>query len=189
MKKLLFGFVLLMIVISARAEKVVCFGDSVTFGVGVQAPDRTFCEMLGGINRGVPSEDTREALVRFRYDVLSERPDLVLIMFGLNDSLSLDVADYRANLRYMVNKLTRRGASVILMTPNATARPWMEELTGPYVKVARRLARRMGVPLADIHRAFERSEDLRLLLDADEAHPNGAGHRVIYKTIKAQLHD
>lgn len=164
---------------------LVCFGDSVTFGVGVESPDRTFCEMLGGINKGVPSEDTREALVRFQDDVLSERPDTVIIMFGLNDSLSLALSDYRANLRYMVKKLQRRGINVILMTPNATARPWMEELTGPYVRTVRRLGERLGVPVVDVHRAFKRSEDIRLLLDADEAHPNGAGHRVIYRSIKA----
>src|SRR3954454_18567866 len=105
--------------VSAEPLKVVCFGDSTT------APREgviTYCDSLQREyspgsratvhNRGVPGNTTVMARARFQKDVLDEKPDLVFILFGINDS-AIDVwknppshnprvslNDYRSNLRY-----------------------------------------------------------------------------------------
>lgn len=162
---------------------LVCFGDSVTFGVGVPLFHPTFCEQLGGINSGVPSNDTSEALARIQTDVLDYNPKHVLIMFGLNDSLSLHPSTFRNNLNKMIRLIHRRGGEPILLTPNATARDWMEANMPPYLRIIRTTAKRRGLILVDVHKAFKRSGNLLELLDSDLAHPRGEGHDLIYKRI------
>ena len=71
---------------------------------------------------------TRQALARLDRNVRSQRPDLVVVRFGINDSW-IDVdqgrtrsrlyrSGYRGNLRTIVRRLRRDGARQVLMTPN-----------------------------------------------------------------------
>ena len=117
----------------ARSLEVVCFGDSTT---AARPGVVTYCETLQReysatvVNRGVPGNTTMDARARFDRDVLELRPDLVFILFGINDS-SIDVwknppqdrprvslEDFRGNLRYFVDRLQAAGAQVVLMTFN-----------------------------------------------------------------------
>lgn len=173
--------------LSLLLATLVCFGDSVTAGVGVPMGSPTFCDSLHGINAGVPSNDTAEALARFDTDVLSNNPNIVLIMFGLNDSLSLTPDQYKANLKIMIRKLKRKGIKPILLTPNYTNRPWWNPSIEPYVKAMRRLARGQRVPLIDVWQGFKNHPAIHTLLDADAAHPNELGHNLIFKLITERL--
>jgi lysophospholipase L1-like esterase len=137
--------------VHAEPLKVVCFGDSTT------APRPgvvTYCESLQKefsagdradiINRGVPGDTTANARARFQHDLLDLRPDLVFILFGINDSAidvwknppadrpRVSVEDYRANLRYFVDTLHSAGAHVVLMTFNPMH--WTPKLKDLYGK-------------------------------------------------------
>ncbi len=163
---------------------LVCFGDSVTAGVGVSQGAPTFCDSLDGINAGVPSDDTSEALLRFEPDVLSNKPDQVIIMFGLNDSLSLTPQKYRLNIRTMVYKLKYNNIKILLLTPNYTLRPYLNKAVQPFVRILKRYSRNQDIPLVDVYKRFKHHSDLPSLLDADLAHPNALGHRFIYRIVK-----
>ena len=81
-------------------------------------------------------------MARFDNDVILQNPDLVIIQFGINDSMvdvwmdppatasRVPLSTYRANLSYMVQCIKNIGANVILMTPNPMR--WTEELLGYY---------------------------------------------------------
>src|SRR3954447_19493075 len=123
--------------VAAEPLKVLCFGDSTT------APRQgvvTYCDSLQReyspgsrstvLNRGLPGNTTVMARARFQKDVLDEKPDLVFILFGINDS-AIDVwknppshnprvslNDYRSNLRYFVDALRAARARVVLLTFN-----------------------------------------------------------------------
>jgi lysophospholipase L1-like esterase len=179
--------------LSAGAEplKVFCFGDSTT------APRQgvvTYCESLQKeystgdratlFNRGVPGNTTADAKAQFDRDVLSLQPDLVFILFGINDS-AIDVwkippadrprvslEDYRANLRLFVDKLQATGARVVLLTFNPVHwTPKLQELYGrppyrpddadgfdvgraEYLKAIQDVATEKRVRLVDVNSAY-----------------------------------
>lgn len=116
----------------------------VTFGASVTAPRgriTTFSDLLANdlsyhgkdvkiINAGVGGNTTKMAQARFEKDVLSVKPDVVVIMFGINDAAvdvwkdppadkpRVSLEDYRRNLTEMIRDLKEQGARVVLMTPN-----------------------------------------------------------------------
>lgn len=65
--------------------KIVCLGDSLTYGYGVPRRDcwvSLAAEATGHtlVNRGINGDTTGGMLARFGRDVLSEQPDRVLLM-------------------------------------------------------------------------------------------------------------
>src|ERR1700722_8073416 len=78
--------------------RIVCFGDSVTGVYYHTGGRRAWCDLLGlaleriylnakieMINAGVSGNTSAEGLQRMEADVLSHNPQLVVVMFGLND--------------------------------------------------------------------------------------------------------
>jgi lysophospholipase L1-like esterase len=83
--------------ISNNYPRIVCFGDSVTFGWNIRY-DLSYPYLLGKnlegkypgvkvINCGVGGNTVTDALARIEKDVLSYKPHLVIINFGLNDGM------------------------------------------------------------------------------------------------------
>ena len=75
---------------------------------------------------------------------LSEKPDLTVISFGLNDCVvrGRDYADtYADNLRQMFNRLKEEGSEVIYMTPPMMCRTVCPEIEGEFLRgVAKNVA-------------------------------------------------
>lgn len=62
-------------------------------------------------------------MVRFKDDVLKEKPDYVYLMFGTNDATMIELSkpkvsksDYKRNLQYFIDELCKINAKPILMT-------------------------------------------------------------------------
>ncbi len=178
--------------------KVVCFGDSVTGLYYHTGGRRTYTDMLGialkqiypkaeveMINAGISGHTTENALARIDKDVLSHKPDLVTVMFGLNDMVKVPIGKYEANLRSIAGQIRAAGAGVVFSTPNAVTttenRP-VEKLV-QYCEVVRRVAAEKNIPLSDSFSEFEKMrkvdpEAWRLTM-SDEIHPNMGGHKEI----------
>lgn len=90
--------------------KVVCLGDSLTYGYGVPRKDcwASLTAARTGhtlVNRGVNGDTTGGMLARFGRDVLEERPQRVLLMGGANDIIfGGSDAPARLNLTAMANQ-------------------------------------------------------------------------------------
>ena len=170
-----------------RIRTVVSFGDSTTApraNVSVyteQLEQRFLGAPVRFLNRGVGGNTTAMARQRFERDVLSAKPDIVIVQFGMNDSMvdvwekppakgpRVAVADYESNLRYFVKAIQARGGKVVLMTPNQ--RRWSPSLLklysrppydpnsergllagmDPYNEAVRRVARELGASLVDVY--------------------------------------
>jgi len=132
------------------------------------------------INAGVGGNTTEDAKKRFERDVLQQKPDMVIIQFGLNDSAvdvhkgkmkpRISLKKYEGNLGSFIRTLHERGVTVILMTPNPMR--WTNDLVPVYgippyninnpkglnfsnrhyAQKVRYISRRMGVHLIDIYR-------------------------------------
>jgi len=78
-------------------------------------------------NAGIGDTTTAQARERLDSDVRAYSPDLVVILFGINDSwIDIDEGrteprltrdEYRDNLRHLIRTLRADGAQIVLMTP------------------------------------------------------------------------
>ncbi len=143
-------------VTAARSVRIVCLGDSTTFGNSVRdSYPRLLARALfdaryssAVINSGVNGDTTQGGRERFERDVLAHAPDIVVIQFGLNDQTvrlyepAEKVASYVSeqqfvnNLRFFTTELRRRRVASVLMTANPMC--WTPTLerhypTGPYL--------------------------------------------------------
>lgn len=103
--------------------KLVCLGDSLTYGYGVPRRDCwvSLCAERTGhtlVNRGITGDTAGGMLSRFGRDVLNERPDRVLIMGGAND-IFLTGSDLRAraDLGALVHQSVAAGIRPMLGLP------------------------------------------------------------------------
>lgn len=186
----------------AKPVRIVSFGDSVTGIYYHSGGHRSYPGLLAEglrrrhpestvevINAGISGNTTSNGLARLEKDVLAHRPDLVTVMFGLNDVAKGTLPLYRENLAEIVSRCRAAGAEVVLCTPNPVSatpeRPVAE--VAAFAEAARELARGMEVPLADVHAELSRirredPEDWRLSM-SDEIHPNLRGHRRLAESI------
>lgn len=181
---------------------VVCFGDSVTGVYYHTGGRRAYTDMVAialeqeypgttvsAINAGISSNTTEDALSRIDRDVLAHQPDLVTIMFGLNDMTRVPLDAYEQNLVTIIQKCRTAGAEVLLCTPNSLRntndRP-IDKLE-EYMAVVRAVAISEQTPLVDCYRAFEsvreRDELDWAFLMSDDIHPNMDGHKRIAEEI------
>ncbi len=185
-----------------KAVRVVCFGDSVTGVYYHTGSRRAYTDMLGialrrtapratieMVNAGVSGHTTVNALQRIERDVLAKQPDVVTVMFGLNDMTRVPLDQYRANLETIVKKCRDAGAEVILATPNnvteTASRPSDKLIL--YCDAVRQVAGKMQVALADCHQEMEAIRQhapfqWRLLM-SDPIHPNLDGHKKIAEQL------
>lgn len=201
---------------------IVALGDSITKGsrpakatIPAVLPEETFCSILNQkltaegyntqvINSGVPSNRTDQGVARLKADVLSHKPNIVLIMYGTNDSCwdkdktgpRLPLADYRKNLETIIAEIRQSGGTPILMTPIPLKLGWGKARNTiyvqngengailPYVEACRELSVAQKVPLVDNFALWtDRGVEYIKPLLPDGCHPNAAGHQVLANDI------
>lgn len=220
----------------SRPVTIACLGDSVTHGCfeiylnaegGIETvcrPDDAYPMMLKRalttyfpfaapviVNAGVSGDKSYGGLERLQRDVLSFRPDLVIVDFGLNDSMNKDVeggiAAYDKSMREIFEKVLKSGAECILLTPNYMNRKVSPHLTDQlfidiakeaavvqntgiltrYVETAKKAASDMGVPVADAYGVWQTLDkngvDTDALLSNNINHPTKEMHEVFAQEL------
>lgn len=180
--------------VSASGRPVVLFGDGST---ALRPKIVTYSELLKQtfqeknipievVNAGFPSNTTAAALKRMPKDVLAKNPSLVIIQFGIMDSIvdvhknppaeqsRVPLPSFISNIETFIDAIRNQQGDVILMTPNRLA--WHKdtrELYGKppynpedpegfnvvldtYVQALRDLAARKNVTLIDINAAYQK---------------------------------
>ncbi len=186
--------------------RVVCFGDSITGVYYHTGGRRAWCDMLGiGLgkiypeariqmfNAGISGHTTSQGLARMEKDVLAHKPQLVVVMFGMNDVVRTKSEQFEANLCTIVRRCRASDAAVVLCTPNSAypnpTRP-MKRLT-QFAQIVRDVATDMSVRLADCFAAYEeiRRKDVtkwRLLM-SETIHPGMNGHKFFGEVIAESI--
>lgn len=142
------------------------------------------------IPTAIGGEHAERGATRFAADVLSLRPDVLTIDYGLNDrTIGLDRAE-RA-WRTMIEAALAAGTKVILLTPTPDAKADLANPADPlrrHAQLIRDLAAEYQVGLIDSLAAFDRAvaggtklEDLL----AQNNHPNRAGHEIVARELLA----
>jgi lysophospholipase L1-like esterase len=197
--------------LAGEVVRVVCYGDSVTGVYYHTGSRRAYTDMLGialrqaapqakieMLNAGISGNTTENALARIDRDVISHQPDLVTVMFGLNDMTRVPLEKYRENLKTIVHKCQAAGSEVVLATPNnvITTGDRPTEKLIQYCDVIRQVGSELNIPVCDAYRELDAVREhaafeWRLLM-SDAIHPNIAGHKWIAtclaQTITGQRH-
>ncbi|MBR3928181.1 MAG: SGNH/GDSL hydrolase family protein [Clostridia bacterium] len=214
-----------------RPVTIACLGDSVTHGCfeiylnengGIETvcrPDDAYPMMLKRaltsyfpfaapviINAGVSGDKSYGGLERLERDVLSFKPDLVIVDFGLNDSMNKDVEGgletYDKSMRAIFERVLALGAECILLTPNFMNKAVSPRLTEPlfidiakeaavvqntgiltrYVETAKKAALDVGVYVADAYAVWQKLDkngvNTDSLLSNDINHPIKEAHGI-----------
>ena len=182
------------------------FGDSLTEGklsvvptILVDAGPHSYPTRLLGLlsgrytsqtitmaNEGFGGERADEALPRFYQAWSRHRPEVVLLMHGVNDLISASpgrVETAAEAVEDLVKEARHEGAAVFVATlppfgngPKASC----PECVAPYNNHLREIAEAMGATLVDVHAAWAGRSGL---MGADGIHPTDAGYEVIATTF------
>jgi acyl-CoA thioesterase-1 len=183
-----------------RTMNIVCHGHSVPAGYFRTPLVDTFNAYPHLLHRGlnerfpyavlnvivtaIGGEDSESGAKRFERDVLSLRPDVVTIDYGLNDR-SIGLARAEAAWQTMIAQAKSAGVKVILLTPTPDIRANLGDPNDPlnqHAQQIRTLARSNGIALVDSLASFEKCvRDGKPLegLMSQSNHPNRKGHEVV----------
>ena len=165
---------------------VVCFGDSITAGFGLDA-GQSFPDLLQQdldrralryrvVNLGVSGDTTQDGLARI-FMALAEKPAIVVLELGGNDGLrGIPLAITQANLGQMIEQFQGAGARVVLagmsLPPNYGP-PYIQKFEALYTT----LAAKYKVTLIPFLLEGVGAHDE--FMQRDGIHPNAAGARKV----------
>ncbi len=161
---------------------IVCFGDSITYGVGA-AESETYPARLAEIldreilNEGIPGETASEGLARID-EILELDPWLVIVELGGNDLLQgRPFEETEAALRGILEELLAARVLPVLVEIHGP-------LGGAFEDLFKRLAAEYHVPLLeDVLPRILRSPRLK----SDRIHPNKQGYQLLAEEMAELL--
>jgi lysophospholipase L1-like esterase len=187
-----------------KPKKIIFFGDSIT-QAGVQpggyvdlikkALDPTKYEVIGA---GIGGNKVYDLFFRMEDDVLTKKPDLVVIYIGVNDvwhkALSKTGTDYDKFSKFyqgLITKIQNNGAKVILCTPAVIGEKKdggneMDADLDKYSGAIRELATKNKLPLLDLRTIFKEYDAAnnpdnkeKGILTSDGVHLNPLGNQTL----------
>lgn len=177
--------------------RVVCVGDSITFGQYLPLGVPAWPERMGATGRGVCGETTRQALERFPRDVQENPADVTVLQWGHNDANRwksdnglprVSRRAFRANLREMVARCRAVGTRPVLCTLTPTLKDIDYDTdVSAYNRAVWTVASKDGVQVADVHTTF-RLTDTHSLLLPDGLHLSDAGHELYAATVSEAVY-
>src|SRR6266508_783055 len=170
--------------IESAGETIICFGDSLTEGVGAAEGEdypTVLSRLLASpvVNAGRRGDTTADALERLSAAVLSKNPRLVILLLGGNDFLrQRPREETRKNLEEIIQRVQAHGAMV------AIAGLKLGLFTDEYSAMFEDTAKRSGaLYIPQVLKGILSDSALR----SDPIHPNGAGYRLMADRIAEKI--
>jgi acyl-CoA thioesterase I len=150
--------------------------------------------------KAIGGEDSIGGLLRLDHDVLSFKPDLISIGYGMNDQNKMDngnevpLDDFQDNLRKIIESIKQSTiAEIILLTPCIPNPLWKHSSgdAGKYADVLRKLGNEYDIGVADLQKIWSLEIDAgkthESLLTNNINHPNDYGHSLYFKALETVL--
>lgn len=139
--------------------------------------------VINVITTAIGGEQSEQGAARFEAEVLTHRPDVLLIDYALNDR-TIGLERSEKAWRQMIEAALARGVKVILLTPTPDLSEDILAEGGrlaAHAELIRRLAAEYHIGLADVYGAFRAralaGENISLYM-SQVNHPNALGHSV-----------
>jgi acyl-CoA thioesterase I len=184
---------------STASAKIMVFGDSLSAAYGL-SPQQGWVALLADklatrhppipvVNASISGETTRGGLARIATDLTNQKPTLVLLELGANDSLrGLPVRETRNNLEALIRAIRKTHAKVILIglqIPPNYGPDYAREFREMYPQLAKKHQ------LALVPFLLEGIAEQRELFQADGLHPIAAAQprllANVWPLIEAEL--
>jgi len=184
--------------------KILCLGDSLTFGDGVDSQDNWVSRVARKtgwtlVNKGINGDTTGGLLARFRLELAEGRFDAVLTMGGTNDVfLTGSTEAAKTNLVAISRQAIHLGLQPLVGVPTPMDLERVDPVWGEIVPLAEMMTalaeyrqwllwfeKAYGVPVVDFWAAFP--EPPRGVFLDDGLHPNPEGHRLMAEALLARL--
>lgn len=170
--------------IDSKGVNIICFGDSLTYGYGVDKGSdypSLLARMINipVINAGVDGDTSIEGLKRLNSDVLEKKPLLVIIEFGGNDFLKqVPISLTFSNINEMIDNVQAKGVMVALVDISAGM------LFAEYRAQFHRIAKQKGaIFIPSILEGIVTNPNLK----SDFLHPNSNGYNIIAQRVYRQI--
>lgn len=181
--------------------KIVCIGDSLTYGYGVYS-DECWVKLLHKslnieiINKGVNGDTTAGILSRSHKDILELKPSHVILMAGTNDILlNYPVNNIIDNIKFLLKEIKDNNITPIL----ALQPPIIGELAEiywdkyisyskanehlfEYIRKINPFACENNINIINFYDSFIKIKDI-VNLYSDGIHPNSEGHKLMIQTV------
>jgi acyl-CoA thioesterase I len=188
--------------------RIVAFGDSITAGGDASEPSLIFWErwaralrmkyphaLIETTNGATGGDATVQGLQRLDEKVLRQKPDLVVIGFGMNDhnreGYGVPLDSFAANLRAMISRVrASTDAEIVLFSAFPPNPKWHfgSHNMEAYADATERVARDEHCAYAEVYHfwtslaARKKPEDL---LANNINHPNDFGHWIYFEALQA----
>ena len=159
------------------ATKIICFGDSITWGqqptIGGQTPNPYPSVLqaklrkiynnnnISVVNAGNPGFTAGQLLPVISAQVLTQSPDLVVFMCGINDAnptSAVDRATYKANMINIIKQIVATGAELLILSSTPIWQSTSDRLHGllTYTRIVEDLVRQYNIGFIDLNKEFEK---------------------------------
>jgi len=188
-------------------ETIVFLGDSITQqGAGEKGYVTLFRQAIEKsrpdsgikvIGAGIGGNKVPNLEARLDKDVLSHKPNVVVIYIGINDvwhstrGQGTEIGAFETGLRSLIKRCTDAGARVILSTPSVIDEKHdgsnaLDKMLDEYAAVSRKVAMETATTLLDLRAAFianlkeyNTANEPKGILTGDGVHLNDAGNRFV----------
>jgi lysophospholipase L1-like esterase len=200
-----------------KKKKIIFFGDSITEAgvkptgyitrVGELAAKDGVAGNYEFVGAGIGGNKVYDLYLRLEDDVLSKKPDVVIIYIGVNDvwhkrsyGTGTDANKFEGFYNALIKKIQAQGARVILATPAVIGErtDFSNELDGDlnlYSNMIRNIAKKNNLALVDLRTAFldynktyNKENKESGVLTSDRVHLNDRGNQFVaeemWKAIK-----
>lgn len=215
-KTVILLFALLAILLMAfttkpKPKKVIFFGDSIT-ELGIREngyidqlnkmlQEKGLQENFDLVGAGISGNKVYDLYLRLEEDVISKKPDVVVIYIGINDvwhkiwGAGTDEPKFEKFYKALIEKMKVQGIEVILCTPTVIGEK--TDFSNPqdgdlnqYSKIVRRLALEHNCNLVDLRKIFlayntehNINNSVQDILTYDRVHLNNAGNQLVASSL------
>lgn len=191
--------------IGGKYMKLVCIGDSLTYGYGVSS-NTCWVELLKLhfnieiINKGINGDTTSGILSRSCRDVIEQKPDYVIIMAGTNDILmNYPLKLVKDNMRLLIKETKENNIlPVIALQPPIIAELaktyWDGEINYKkassnlldYINWLKAYAENNNINFVNFYHCFINKNNINSFY-SDGIHPNTDGHKLMFHAASELL--
>lgn len=198
------------------SPRIVCFGDSVTFGWNVMYEysypsqlEKLLLKNLSHlkvINSGIGGNTIIDANKRLEKDVLNFKPDVVVINFGLNDGMisgsvpDIDIKDFENHYNVLIDKLNHDDLKIIILGINPVTELFPEKENENFRKEQKKIyeiynekileiAKNNNLEYINLWKSFGEKVNLAEYIQNDGIHPNKKGLKLIAELVYEKIKD
>jgi len=181
------------VVATSSKKTILCFGDSLTAGYGLEDNNDAFPSLLQTkvdslgldyvvVNSGLSGETTAGGKSRIKW-VLNEDIDIFLLELGANDGLrGVPLTETRANLQAIIDMVHDKNPSTTIILAGMELPPNMgQEYTSEFRSIFSDLARINDLKFIPF--ILEDVGGIAELNQSDGIHPTVEGHKIVANTV------